>query len=133
MDDLDAVEQKLRERIRNKLLPEADVQLEFERMFPPLEVTEASRKLSAHAQRIYREIEKELVVFCRSVGGGTDAANAALETRAPVVEGFGLRGFGAHSTNAEYILIESIEPRLYLAARMIMDISRGRAPLAGNP
>ena len=40
-----------------------------------------------------------------------------------------LRGFGAHTTNAEYILMSSIEPRLYLAARMIMDISTGKAPL----
>ena len=50
-------------------------------------------------------------------------------TKAPVVEGFGLRGFGSHSTNAEYILIPSIEPRLYLATRMIMDIANGKAPL----
>jgi hypothetical protein len=28
--------------------------------------------------------------------------------------------------NAEYILIESIEPRPYLAARMIMDIAQGK-------
>ena len=62
-------------------------------------------------------------------GGFTDAANASLKTKAPVVEGFGLRGFGSHTTNAEYILLSSIEPRLYLATRMIMDISNGKAPL----
>ena len=38
-------------------------------------------------------------------------------------------GFGSHSTNAEYIFPASIEPRLYLTARMIMDISNGKAPL----
>jgi glutamate carboxypeptidase len=64
-----------------------------------------------------------------AAGGFTDAANASLKTAAPVIEGFGLRGFGAHTTNAEYIVISSIEPRLYLAARMIMDISTSRAPL----
>jgi glutamate carboxypeptidase len=64
-----------------------------------------------------------------SAGGFTDAANAALKTKAPVVEGFGLNGFGAHTTNAEYIFTSSIEPRLYLATRMIMDISSGKAPL----
>jgi glutamate carboxypeptidase len=61
-----------------------------------------------------------------STGGGTDAAFAALETKSPVVEGFGLRGFGAHSNDAEYIFIDAIEPRLYLAVRMIMDFSRGK-------
>ena len=51
-----------------------------------------------------------------------------LEAPGPVIEGFGLRGFGSHTQNAEDILVSSIEPRLYLAARMIMDISTGKAP-----
>ncbi|MGH8668488.1 MAG: M20 family peptidase, partial [Burkholderiales bacterium] len=59
-------------------------------------------------------------------GGGTDAAFAALNTKNAVVERFGLRGFGAHSTNDEYVMISSIEPRLYLAARLIMDLSRDK-------
>jgi glutamate carboxypeptidase len=129
--DLDGIEQALRERIRNKLLPEAEVQLEFERRRPPLQATDASRALSAHAAAIYAEIGKKLTVRDRPTGGGTDAAFAALSTKAPVVEGFGLRGFGSHSTNAEYVLVESIEPRLYLATRMIMDIASAKAPLAG--
>jgi len=58
-------------------------------------------------------------------GGGTDAAFAALETKNAVVERFGVQGFGAHSNDAEYILVDNIEPRLYLATRLIMDISRG--------
>jgi hypothetical protein len=53
-------------------------------------------------------------------------AFAALKTRNAVVERFGLRGFGAHSTDDEYVLVLSIEPRLYLAARLIMDLSRDR-------
>jgi glutamate carboxypeptidase len=43
-----------------------------------------------------------------------------------VVERFGLRGFGAHSTDDEYVLVSSIEPRLYLASRLVMDIARDR-------
>ncbi len=35
----------------------------------------------------------------------------------------GLSGDGAHSNNAEYILVESIVPRLYLATKLIMDLS----------
>jgi glutamate carboxypeptidase len=122
--DLDGIERTLRERIKNKLLPESEVTLDFERRRPPLQATDASRALGAHAARIYSEIGHKLAVRDRPTGGGTDAAFAALSTKAPVVEGFGLRGFGSHSTNAEYILIESIEPRLYLAARMIMDIAQ---------
>jgi len=130
--DLDGIEQTLRERIKNKLLPESEVTLDFERRRPPLQATDASRALAAHGSRIYGEIGQKLAVRDRPTGGGTDAAFAALSTTAPVVEGFGLRGFGSHTTNAEYILIESIEPRLYLAARMIMDIAQGKAPLAAG-
>lgn len=129
VSDLDGIEQTLRERIKNKLLPEAEVTLDFERRRPPLQATDASRALGAHAVRVYEELGQKLDLRDRPTGGGTDAAFAALSTKAPVVEGFGLRGFGSHSTNAEYILIPSIEPRLYLATRMIIDIANGKAPL----
>jgi len=129
VSDLDGIEQTLRERIKNKLLPETEVTLDFERRRPPLQATDASRALGAHAVRVYEELGQKLDLRDRPTGGGTDAAFAALSTKAPVVEGFGLRGFGSHSTNAEYVLITSIEPRLYLATRMIMDISNGKAPL----
>jgi glutamate carboxypeptidase len=128
VSDYDGIEQKLRERIKNKLLPEAQVELNFERRRPPLQATDAARALGAHAQKIYAEIGKQLTVRDRPTGGGTDAAFAALNTKAPVIEGFGLRGFGSHSTDSEYILAESIEPRLYLAARMIMDVALGQSP-----
>ena len=129
MEDLDGIEAKLRERIKNKLLPQAVVEMNFERGRPPLQETPAARALALHGQTIYAEIGKKLKVSDEPRGGGTDAAFAGLKTKAPVVEGFGLLGFGAHSTNAEYIAMSSIEPRLYLAARMIMDISSGKAPL----
>ncbi len=129
MQDLDGVEAKLRERIKNKLLPLSVVEMNFERGRPPLEARPVSRALALHGQKIYAEIGKTLNVPDVPRGGGTDAAYAGLNTGAPVVEGFGLQGFGAHTTNAEYILIPSIKPRLYLAARMIMDIASGKAPL----
>ena len=127
--DYDGIEQRLKERIKNKLLPDANVELVFERRFPPLEPKPTSRVLAAHAQSVYNEIGKKLNVIEDSAGGFTDAANASLKTQAPVIEGFGLHGFGAHTTNAEYILLSSIEPRLYLATRMIIDIASGKAPL----
>ena len=125
--DYDGIERKVRERIKSKLLPESKVEMIFERRRPPLEATAASRALAKHAQQIYRELRKDLVVDEMAEGGGTDAAFAALETKAPVIERFGLRGYGAHSIEAEYVLIESIEPRLYLLARMIMDVAQGKA------
>jgi glutamate carboxypeptidase len=122
--DYDAIEKAVRERIKNQLLPEAKVEMTFERRRPPLEATAASQALAKHAQQIYRELGKELVIDEMPEGGGTDAAFAALNTKAPVIERFGLQGFGAHSVDAEYVLLDSIEPRLYLLARMIMDVSQ---------
>jgi glutamate carboxypeptidase len=127
VSDYDRIEQQVQERVKKQLIPEAKVELKFERRRPPLEATEASRSLAAHAQRIYKdEIGKPLGADDKAAGGGTDAAFAALKTKAPVVERFGLQGFGAHSADAEYVLVDSIEPRLYLATRMVMDLSRNK-------
>jgi glutamate carboxypeptidase len=128
--DYDRIEKQVQERVKKQLIPEAKVEMKFERRRPPLEATDASRALASHAQQVYKEIGRELGADDKVAGGGTDAAFAALKTKAPVVERFGLQGFGAHSADAEYVLIDSIEPRLYLAARMIMDISRGKAAAA---
>lgn len=98
----------------------------FERRRPPLEVTPASRSLAAQAQSIYKELGRTLVVGEVAEGGGTDAAFASLKAKGPVIERFGLQSFGAHSNDAEYVLLDSIEPRLYLAARLIMDFAKGR-------
>jgi glutamate carboxypeptidase len=124
--DYDGIEQKVRERIKKTLIPETKVEMTFERRRPPLEMTPASQALAKHAQRIYAEIGKQLIIGDVAEGGGTDAAFAALKTKAPVLERFGLRGFGAHSNDAEFIEIDSIEPRLYLATRMIMDFAQGK-------
>jgi len=126
VSDLQEVEKTVRARIQNKLLPASEVSVTFENRRPPLEATAASRTLAAHAQTIYREIGKSLVVDDQPEGGGTDAAFAALQTKAPVIERMGLQGFGAHSNNSEYILVDSIEPRLYLATRLISDIAAGK-------
>jgi glutamate carboxypeptidase len=126
--DYDGIEAKVRERVKNQLLPEAKVELIFERRRPPLEATDASRALGKHAQQIYGELGKTLVADPVAEGGGTDAAFASLKTKAPVIERFGLQGFGAHTIEAEYVLISSIEPRLYLMTRMIMDAAQGKAP-----
>jgi len=126
VSDYDGIERAVRERIGNKLIPDTQVEMTFERRRPPLEATPASRALGEHARRIYAEVGRKLVVDEVAEGGGTDAAFASLETKAPVIERFGLQGFGAHSNDAEYVAVDSIEPRLYLLARLIMDVSQGK-------
>ncbi|WP_281068753.1 M20/M25/M40 family metallo-hydrolase [Ramlibacter agri] len=124
--DYDGLEATVRERAKQQLLPEAKVTVKFERRRPPLEATDASRRLAAQAQAIYGEVGRKLEVVDRAEGGGTDAAFAALQTKAPVIEHFGLPGYGAHSANDEYVLVDAIEPRLYLVARVVMDVAKGK-------
>jgi glutamate carboxypeptidase len=124
--DYERIEAAVRERAKKQLLPEAKVTITFERRRPPLEATPASRRLAAHAQTIYAELGRKLTVDDQPEGGGTDAAFAALNTKAPVIERFGLPGFGAHTADNEWVAIDAIEPRLYLGARVIMDIARGK-------
>jgi glutamate carboxypeptidase len=126
VSDYDGIERSVRERIRNQLIPDTQVDMTFERRRPPLEAAPASSALGDHARRVYAELGKTLVVDALAEGGGTDAAFASLNTKAPVLERFGLQGFGAHSNDAEYVAVDSIEPRLYLLARLIMDVSQGR-------
>ena len=124
--DYDRIEAQMNERVKKQLVPEAQVELKFERRRPPLESSPASLALAQHAQGIYAELDRKLGADAQVAGGGTDAAFAGFATKAAVVERFGLQGFGAHSADAEYVLIDSIQPRLYLVTRMVMDIARGK-------
>ena len=126
VSDYDGLEKRIRETIQKQLIADTKIEMTFERRRPPLEANPAALALGKHAQAIYAEIGKSLKVTDAVAGGGTDAAFAALHTKNPVLERFGLQSFGAHSNDDEYILIDSIEPRLYLATRLIIDISRGK-------
>jgi glutamate carboxypeptidase len=126
VSDYDGIEAKVRERIKGHLILDTTVEMTFERRRPPLEMKPAQQALAKHAQAVYAEIGRTLIVGEVAEGGGTDAAFAALNSTAPVIERFGVPGFGSHSNNAEYIDIDSIEPRLYLLTRMVMDLAQGK-------
>jgi glutamate carboxypeptidase len=127
VSDFDQLQSALQERIKRKLLPDSKVQVKFEVRRPPLEATPAARQLAAHARTVYDEIGLPMKVADVATGGGTDAAFASLKARGAVIEGFGLSGYGAHSNDAEYVQLETVVPRLYLGARMVMDIARDKA------
>src|SRR4030081_1691681 len=114
--------------MKNRLIPDTQIELSFENRRPPLEESPAAKALGQHAQKIYREIGKDLMVSNVVEGGGTDAAFAALKAKGPVIERFGLHGFGAHSNDAEFVDLNSVEPRLYLHMRLIVVLSRPVAP-----
>ena len=126
VSDFDGLEKSLQAKVQTKLLPASKVDVKFEVRRPPLEATDASRRVAGYGKTIYQELGLPLQVAERATGGGTDAAFAGLKTKGAVVEGMGLSGYGAHSNDAEYVQIGTIVPRLYLATRMVMDVSRDR-------
>lgn len=124
--DLDLMEAALRKSIEDKLIPDTTIDLSFYRSRPAFVANAASRALAQHAAQLYGGLGLPLEIRDRATGGGTDAAFAGLRPRGGVLESFGLRGFGAHSNDDEYVLVPNVAPRLYLATRMVMDVGRGQ-------
>ena len=123
--DFDMVEKAFRAAAgKDHLVPDTTVEATFERRRPPLEVTDRSRALAERARAIYAELGRTLGVDDSGRGAGTDAAFAALSGKPAVVENFGMLGYGYHSSEAEYVDLDSIEPRLYLVTRLAMESLR---------
>lgn len=124
--DLDLMEAALKKSIEDKLIPDTKIDLSFYRSRPAFVANAASRALAQHAVQVAGEINLPLSIRDRATGGGTDAAFAGLRPKGGVLESFGLRGFGSHSNDNEYVLVSNVVPRLHLATRMVMDVGQGR-------
>lgn len=124
-EDLDALLATLEQRIQGrKKLDKAQITLAPERGRPAFNANDGGRKLVEQAVGFYKETGADLAVLPRT-GGGTDAAYAALSGK-PVIESLGLPGFGYHSDEAEFVLVDAIPRRLYLGARLIMSSASGK-------
>lgn len=106
----------------NKLVPGTETTLRVEPGRPAFVGSPASVAVAERALRIYAELERRLDLIPMT-GGGTDAAYAARNGKAVVVEGFGLGGFGYHARD-EYIVTDSIVPRLYLVTRLLTELAK---------
>ena len=86
--------------------------------------------LAELARSIYAEMDGRHLLLHPGTNGGTDAGFAARSGKPAVLEGLGLAGWGYHARN-EYVEVDSIAPRLYLTARLLMELGRkadSRAP-----
>ena len=124
-EDFDAAMKTLEERAQQKKVPGAEVSIVVTRGRPAFYGGEGGRKLIDKAMGFYREAGGTIEVDEKIGGGGTDASYASLSGK-PVIESMGLPGFGYHSDKAEYVVVDSIPRRLYMAARMIMDLGQGK-------
>ena len=122
--DLDQLLKTLEERIAKQKLPKSVITISPAFGRPAFVADDEGQRMVSKAVAIYKEVGGEVGVIPHT-GGGTDAAYAALSGK-PVIESMGLPGFGYHSNQAEYVMIDAIPRRLYLASRMIMDLSQGK-------
>ena len=123
-EDFEAAMKTLEERAQQKKVPGSEVSIIVTRGRPAFNAGEGGKALVDKALGFYKEAGGSATVIERT-GGGTDAAYASLSGK-PVIESLGLPGFGYHSDKAEYVMIDAIPRRLYMAARLIMDLGAGR-------
>ena len=124
VEDFDAAVKTLNERAQKKRLPDAQVRITVTKGRPAFNAGEGGKALVDKAAAYYRQAGGEVSIQPRT-GGGTDAAYAGLANKA-VIEGLGLPGFGYHSDKAEWVDTDAIPRRLYMAAKLIMDLGSGK-------
>lgn len=103
---------------QNKLLACTQIKVIAEQGRPPFPANPNTDALVKKAQAIYQTIGLKLGV--EGSGGGTDG-NYAAAVGTTTLDALGLVGGGAH-TEAEYIDIDRIAPRIYLLTKLIMDL-----------
>lgn len=119
-EEFDRIDKDLARISANKLIPDTQVNAKLRRGFPPMPQNAATDGMAARARAIYGELGKKLTL--EGSGGAADASLIAA-AGVPTIDGLGIVGGGIH-TPEEYIEVDSIAPRLYLLARLIMDYSK---------
>ena len=119
---VDWMRQQVEERIRNKRIADTVVSFRIDVGRPAFKGDERTQHLVQLAKSIYGEIGRELNVDPMT-GGATDAGYAQAAGNAAVLESMALPGAGFHAKQ-EWVDMNAIEPRLYLSARMIIELSK---------
>jgi glutamate carboxypeptidase len=116
-------------RLKVAMEPTLDTQVSVaasEPGYPPLIETPDVDALADRAVKIYAELGKTIG---RSGNGGASESAVAQSVGTPALDGLGLVGGDFH-TDHEWIDLNSLEPRLYLITRLIMET--GTRPPAKN-
>jgi glutamate carboxypeptidase len=119
-DELDRVERQVKELAARTSVPNVKVVATMERTFPAWPHTASTDALLERARALYAEIGGKLAPV--SVGSSADVALTAA-TGTPSIDGFGILGDGAHGPD-DHADLRSLVPRVYLLARMLMDLGR---------
>ncbi|MFN0186068.1 MAG: glutamate carboxypeptidase [Aquabacterium sp.] len=106
-----------------RLVPDTETTVSLSVGRPPFTGDARTQALAERARRIYAELDGRKLALHPIAGGATDAGYASQSGKAAVLESLGLPGAGYHARD-EYIELDTIVPRLYLAARMLMQLGQ---------
>jgi len=122
-DAASQLEAALKAQVARKQVPGTETTVSVQIGRPPFEGGERTLALARRAQAIYAELDNRPLQLVPGTGAGTDAGYASQSGKPAVLESLGLAGWGYHARD-EYIEIDSIVPRLYLATRLLVDLAR---------
>jgi glutamate carboxypeptidase len=118
-----AFEAELKQRLATPSVPGTRVDVTVRINRPAFTADAGGLKLIELARKHYQDVGGPLLPLAPRIGGGSDAGFAA-RAGVPVLEALGLPGFGYHSSAEEYVVIDAIPRRLYLAASLIRSLGR---------
>jgi glutamate carboxypeptidase len=121
---LGEVQAVLEKNAATPAIPDTKVSVSREAAFPPLPSNPATDALAARARAIYAGLG--MTLSTAGNGGASESALAA-EAGVPPLDGLGPVGGGFHS-DAEYLDLTSVTPRLYLLTKLIQDLGRNPPP-----
>lgn len=121
---VEQVQAVLEKNARTTLIPDTKVTVSREPAFPPLASNPATDALAGRAEAIYAGLGMKLG---RGGNGGASESALAADAGVPALDGLGPVGGGFHS-DAEYLDLKSLTPRLYLLTKLLMDLGPNPPP-----
>jgi len=120
--EYDQVDTTLNGMIQTPFVDGVSIALEREAYKPSMVPTEKTKVLMALVDQSAQELA--ININWKEVGGGSDANNTAI-LDVPTLDGLGPIGAGFHSAD-EYLLLESIEPRIQLLMRVLTNLAEDK-------
>lgn len=122
--DLAKVEEDFRKNALTTVIPDTKVAISSDPAFPPLSETPAVDALADRAARFYAGTGMTLG---RTGNGGASESALAQDAGVPALDGLGPVGGGFHS-DAEFLDLKTVTPRLYMLTELLMDLGRNPPP-----
>ncbi|HEX5185182.1 MAG TPA: glutamate carboxypeptidase [Allosphingosinicella sp.] len=122
--DFDRVRRTYEANAQHVQVPDTQVTVSSTPAFPPLANNVGTDGVAVRAEAIYEGIGRSI-----GLGGNGGASESALayEAGVPALDGLGPVGGGFHS-DQEYLDLNTLTPRLYLLAELLIDLGRNPPP-----